>query len=83
MWISINYDWELILNNLNSLIKLVPDLESIKVPMEKIVETKKEEYFIGHTSNYIKVYIKSNNLNEICNVKLVKIFKDGMLCEIV
>lgn len=48
-----------------------------------IVETKKEEYFIGHTSNYIKVYIKSNNLNEICNVKLVKIFKDGMLCEIV
>ena len=48
MWISINYDWELILNNLNSLIKLVPDLESIKVPMEKIVETKKGNVLIYH-----------------------------------
>ena len=33
-------DWELILKNLKCLIKLVPDLKSIKAPMEKIVETK-------------------------------------------
>lgn len=48
-----------------------------------IIETKKDDYFIGHTSNYIKVYIKNDDVSEVETVKLIKIFKDGMLGEII
>ena len=47
-------DWELILKNLKSLIKLVPDLKSIKAPMEKIVETKKGNVDISFWKEMVK-----------------------------
>lgn len=49
-----------------------------------IIEEYKNGYFIGHTSNYIKVYVKEKvNLNEIYNVKLKNIYKDGILGNII
>ena len=51
---------------------------------EIIVEEKKGDLYIGHTSNFIKVYLKDNvKLNEIYKVKLVKIYKDGIIGELI
>lgn len=50
---------------------------------EVLTETNKGEYTEGHSGDYIKVYIKSNEskipLNEIVKVKLTDIYKDGMI----
>jgi len=38
------------------------------------------EFFTGHAPNYVKIYAKGENLhNEIRNVELTGIYKDGML----
>ena len=51
---------------------------------EIIIEEKKDDLYIGHTSNFIKVYLKDNvKLNEIYKVKLVKIYKDGIIGELI
>ena len=37
-------------------------------------------YFTGHAPNYVKVYMEGENLhNEIRNVELTEVYKDGML----
>lgn len=49
---------------------------------EVIVETNKNGYFIGHTENYIKCYIKEDKtikLNDQIKVKLLSIYQDGVL----
>ena len=55
---------------------------------EKLVGTKLEvlfeeadgEYFTGHAPNYVKVYAVGENLhNEICEVTVTGIYKDGVL----
>lgn len=46
---------------------------------ELLIEEFDGEYYIGHTENYIKVYIKEKvNINEMYNVKFDTIFKDGV-----
>ena len=38
------------------------------------------EYYTGYTPNYMKVYVKAENLhNQVRNVQLQEPFKDGML----
>ena len=40
------------------------------------------EYYTGHAPNYIKVYVKCQDLhNQILTVKITKIFRDGVLGE--
>ena len=41
-----------------------------------------EDYFVGYTENYIKVYLKDVKNNELVKVKLTKIFKEGMIGEV-
>ena len=39
-------------------------------------------YFTGHTPNYVKVYVKGNNLhNQVLPVKITGLFRDGLLAE--
>ena len=48
-----------------------------------LFEEAEGEYFTGHAPNYIKVYVKGENLhNEIRNVRLTGSFRYGMLGEI-
>lgn len=47
---------------------------------ELLVEEFDGEYYIGHTENYVKVYIKDKiNINEIYKVKFDKVYKDGVI----
>jgi len=51
-----------------------------------IIEQEHEGYYIGHTPNFIKCYIKSNKkliANEVVKVKIQKEFHDGAIAEIV
>ena len=44
-----------------------------------LFEDKEGNYFTGHAPNYVKVYAEGENLhNEIRNVKITGIFKDGV-----
>ena len=50
---------------------------------EVLFEELEGEYFTGHCPNYMKVYVTGENLhNEIKQVRLTKIHKDGLLGEI-
>ncbi len=54
--------------------KLVGTVESV------LFEEPEGEYFVGHTPNYVKVYVKGENLhNTILPVRITKVFKDGVL----
>ena len=45
-----------------------------------LFEEPEGEYFTGHTPNYVKVYVKEENLhNELREVTLLEPFRDGML----
>ena len=47
-----------------------------------LVEEKEDNYFVGFTENYVKVYVSEQlTENEIVKVKLIKPFKSGMLAE--
>ena len=49
---------------------------------EVLFEEKAEEFAVGHTPNYLKVYVKSCDLhNQILPVRLLKPFRDGMMGE--
>lgn len=49
-----------------------------------LIEEKNGGYFEGYTENYIKCYIKDDCfVGEIVDVKILKPFKDGALCEVV
>jgi threonylcarbamoyladenosine tRNA methylthiotransferase MtaB len=49
-----------------------------------LIEEKEGEYFIGHSENYIKCFIKNENLlvNSFVNVKIKKKYLDGALAEV-
>ena len=50
--------------------------------LEVLVESKKEdEYFFGHSKNFIKIYLKDAKPNDIKNIRIIKLFKDGVLGE--
>ena len=58
-------------------------LESVK---KVLIEEKKGEFYIGHTENFIKIYIPETNKireNEIYPVKLISLYNDGVIAEIV
>ena len=45
-----------------------------------LIEEKVDNYFVGHTENYLKVYISGNyKINEIVKVKIKKQYKDGYI----
>ena len=47
---------------------------------EVLFEEASGEYYTGYTPNYMKVYVKAENLhNQVLNVQLQEPFKDGML----
>jgi threonylcarbamoyladenosine tRNA methylthiotransferase MtaB len=47
---------------------------------EVLFEEPEGEYFTGHAPNYVKVYVKGENLhNEIRDVKITGIYKDGLM----
>lgn len=49
---------------------------------EVIIEEEKDNFYIGHTSNFIKVYIDSGViLHESYKVKIIGLYKDGVLGE--
>jgi tRNA A37 methylthiotransferase MiaB len=49
-----------------------------------LFEEPENEYFTGHCPNYIKVYVKGENLhNEIRKVHLTALHQEGMLGEII
>jgi threonylcarbamoyladenosine tRNA methylthiotransferase MtaB len=48
-----------------------------------LFEEAEGEYFTGHAPNYVKVYVKGENLhNEIRSITLTGMYRDGMLGEI-
>ena len=48
--------------------------------LEVLFEETDGEYFTGHAPNYVKVYAVGENLhNEIHEVKVTGIYKDGVL----
>ena len=50
---------------------------------EVLFEEPEGECFTGHAPNYVKVYVKGENLhNEIRQVKITGLYKDGVLGEI-
>ena len=50
---------------------------------EVLFEEPEGEYFTGHCPNYVKVYVKGENLhNEIRNVRLTGLYQDGVLGEL-
>jgi isopentenyldiphosphate isomerase len=50
---------------------------------EVLFEEPEKEYFTGHCPNYIKVYVKGENLhNELRKVRLTALYRDGMLGEL-
>ncbi len=50
---------------------------------EVLFEETEGEYAVGHTPNYLKVYVKAGDLhNQILPVKLTKPCRDGMLGEL-
>lgn len=59
--------------------------KNIGKQLEVLFEEKEGEYIKGHTSNYIVVYVKSDDLdleNTVCKVKVKECFKEGLLGEI-
>ncbi len=56
----------------------------IGTTMEVLFEEMDGEYFTGHAPNYVKVYAKGDNLhNEMRNVTITAVYKDGVMGEIV
>ena len=49
-----------------------------------LLEEKEDNYIKGHTTNYITVYVpyKSKLENEIVNVKIENIYKEGLIGKI-
>ena len=51
---------------------------------EVLFEEKEGAFFVGHTPNYIKVYVPGEGLhNELRTIRLTETYKDGMLGEII
>lgn len=60
-------------------------IDRINKEYDMIVEQSKDGYIIGHTTNFIKCYARSNieiEPNKIIKVKIKKVQNDGALCEI-
>lgn len=47
-----------------------------------LIEEKKGGYFEGYSENYVRCYLKGENLSGFVNAKVVSYFRDGALCEV-
>lgn len=47
-----------------------------------LVEEEKDGYFEGYSKNYIRCYFKGENLSGFKTVKVLSVYKDGALCEV-
>lgn len=56
--------------------------KNLNVVSEVLVEDKEDDYFVGYTENYIKVYMQGVKNNELVKVKLIKPYKEGMIGEL-
>lgn len=72
-----------ILEKLNDKLQADYIRKSRKTLHSVLIEEKEGEYFIGHSENYIKCYIKADNLqpNIFVTVKLLKKYVDGVLAK--
>jgi len=51
--------------------------------LQVLFEEPEGDYFTGHAPNYVKVYVLGENLhNEVCSVRVLEVFRDGVLGEI-
>jgi threonylcarbamoyladenosine tRNA methylthiotransferase MtaB len=48
-----------------------------------LAEEEQGEFVCGYTGNYIKVYVKGATLNTFYNVRLIELYQDGAIAEIV
>ena len=72
------------LNELNKVMHSNFLINQITKEYEVITEQVEGEHVVGHTGNYIKVYLnKNSNLDKLVKVKLTELYKDGVLGEIV
>jgi threonylcarbamoyladenosine tRNA methylthiotransferase MtaB len=58
--------------------------QSKKTLHSVLIEEKEGEFFVGHSENYIKCYIKGENLllNTFVNVKIIRKYLDGCIVKI-
>ena len=57
--------------------------ENIGKTHKVLVEEFKDGYSVGYTENYVYVYIDKQLESGIYTVKALRIFKDGLLCELI
>ncbi len=54
------------------------------MPLNVLIEQFENDYYIGHSENYIKCYIKEPcNINEIVKVKIIEPYNDGALAQVI
>ena len=56
------------------------DLTKFNIPktIKKELVEEKKEYFEGFTPEYIRCYLDEGVCGEICKIKFVEMYKDGM-----
>ncbi len=58
--------------------------KSKKQILTVLVEEKVDDYFVGHTENYIKCYIKDNvDIDSFVEVKIEEPYKDGAIAKLI
>ena len=73
---------------LTELAKLMRDeftSKNIGKTYDLIIEQEHNGYFVGHTPNFIKCYVKSEKMlasNDVVKVKIQSVFNDGAIAEI-
>ena len=49
-----------------------------------LFEEPEGEYYVGHSPNYVKVYVRGEALhNQICQVRIGALYKDGVLGQLI
>ena len=51
--------------------------------LEVIPEDEEDDYLVGYTENYIKIYLGNKEIKGATKVKLLSAFKDGAIGEII
>ena len=65
----------------NKLTKKYLNSQKRKV-LDLLIEECVDGYMVGHTENYVKIYVKGNyEPNSIIKVKPIKVYKDGMIAK--
>ena len=58
--------------------------KSKKQILTVLIEEKVDDYFVGHTENYIKCYIKDNvDIDSFVEVKIEEPYKDGAIAKLI